>query len=67
MNPRLSHAVLSRAVRAMTCSKMPRKIIREAIKNGNGNLQNDLQEAIKSFLYNRTRRRPMVFVTLKKS
>ncbi len=41
-----------------------RRIIREAVRNGNGNLQRDLQEAIRSFLYNRTRRRPMVFVTL---
>ena len=43
------------------------KIIREAIRNSDGNLQNDLQQAIKSFLFNRTRRRPMVFVTIKKS
>jgi ribonuclease J len=44
-----------------------RNVIREAVRNGNGNLQKDLQEAIKSFLWNRTRRRPMVFVTLSRN
>ena len=44
-----------------------RQMIREAVKNGNGNLQDDLQQAMKSFLFNRTRRRPMVFVTLSRS
>ena len=48
---------------ATSCWMMP-EMIREAVKNGNGNLQKDLQEAIKSFLFNRTRRRPMVFVTI---
>jgi len=41
-----------------------RQVIREAVHNGNGNLQNDLQEAIRSYLFNRTRRRPMIFVTM---
>jgi ribonuclease J len=41
-----------------------RQVIREAVQNGDGNLQKDLQEAVKSFLFNRTRRRPMVFVTM---
>jgi len=44
-----------------------RDVIREAVRSGNGNLQKDLQEAIKSFLWNRTRRRPMVFVTLSRN
>lgn len=44
-----------------------RHVIREAVRNGNGNLQKDLQEAIRSFLFNRTRRRPMVFVTLSRN
>jgi len=30
----------------------------------NGRLQQDLEQTIKSFLYNKTKRRPMVFVTL---
>ncbi|MEJ2599506.1 MAG: ribonuclease J [Anaerolineales bacterium] len=33
----------------------------------NGNLQGDIEQSLKSFLYNRTRRRPMVFVTLSKA
>ncbi len=41
-----------------------RNVIREAVRNGNGNLQKDLEQAMKSFLFNRTRRRPMVFITL---
>lgn len=44
-----------------------RVVIREAVRNGNGNLQKDLQEAIKSFLWNRIKRRPMVFVTLSRN
>jgi len=41
-----------------------RKVIHLAVQDGDGNLQNDLQQAIKSLLFNRTRRRPMVFVTM---
>ncbi len=42
-----------------------RQFVTETIKgNHNGNLQNDLEQSLKSFLYNKTRRRPMVFVTL---
>ncbi len=33
----------------------------------NGELQGDLEQAIKSFLYNKTKRRPMVFVTMSRS
>lgn len=41
-----------------------RKLIREEVSCGNGNLQKDLEKTIKSFLYSKTKRRPMVFVTL---
>ncbi len=41
-----------------------RKLIIETIRNGNGNLQQDLEQALKTFLYNKTRRRPMVFVSI---
>ncbi len=44
-----------------------RKIIEQAVENGNGNLQEDLEQSIKSHLFNRTKRRPMVFVTLSRS
>jgi ribonuclease J len=41
-----------------------RRRIRETVQNTNGNPKNDIAQAVKSFLYNETRRRPMVFVTL---
>lgn len=44
-----------------------RRRIVEAVSRGNGNLQEDLQQMLKSFLYNETKRRPTVFVTLSRS
>jgi ribonuclease J len=44
-----------------------RQMIKGAVRNANGDLQADLQQAVKSFLFNRTRRRPTVFVTLSKT
>jgi ribonuclease J len=44
-----------------------RQMIKGAVRNANGDLQGDLQQAVKSFLFNRTRRRPTVFVTLSKT
>jgi ribonuclease J len=44
-----------------------RQMIKGAVHNANGDLQGDLQQAVKSFLFNRTRRRPTVFVTLSKT
>ena len=42
-----------------------RKFVTEALDcNKNGKLQSDLEQSLKSFLYNKTKRRPMVFVTL---
>jgi ribonuclease J len=41
-----------------------RKIVNEAIARGDGNVLSDLEETIRSYLYKKTRRRPMVFVTL---
>ncbi|MGB5844594.1 MAG: ribonuclease J [Anaerolineales bacterium] len=38
--------------------------ITDTIKRGNGNLQNDIEQTVKSFFYNETKRRPMVFVTI---
>jgi mRNA degradation ribonuclease J1/J2 len=32
------------------------------VRRGNGDLQQDLQETLKSFVYNETKRRPMIFV-----
>lgn len=41
-----------------------RRRITEAIARGNGNLQIDIEQTIKAFFYNETKRRPMVFVTI---
>ncbi len=40
------------------------KLINDAINCGAGNVQSDLEETIRSHLFNKTRRRPMVFVTV---
>ena len=41
-----------------------RNRITETINRGNGNIQNDIEQTIKTFFYNETKRRPMVFVTI---
>jgi ribonuclease J len=42
-----------------------RRIVTESINCvSNGRLQGDLEQAVKSYLYTKTKRRPMVFVTL---
>jgi ribonuclease J len=38
------------------------KLISDTVRRGNGDLQQDLQETLKSFVYNETKRRPMIFV-----
>ncbi len=40
------------------------KHISESVRYQNGNLQKDLEQSVKTFLYNETKRRPYVFVTL---
>ncbi len=40
------------------------RVVNDMIACGNGNVQADLEQTIKSYLYNRTRRRPMVFVSV---
>jgi ribonuclease J len=45
-----------------------RRIVRETIDcTSNGRMQSDLEQSVKAFLYSRTRRRPMVFVTVSKT
>lgn len=45
-----------------------RRLVVEALDcNKNGNLQADLEHVVKSFLFNKTRRRPMVFVTVNRA
>jgi len=41
-----------------------RKLVEERVHCQDGNLQKDLEQSIKSFLYSRTKRRPMVFITM---
>jgi ribonuclease J len=44
-----------------------RQKISELASRANGNLEDDLQQMLKSFLYNETKRRPTIFVTLSRS
>jgi ribonuclease J len=44
-----------------------RSLIKEAINSGQSNLQEDLEQTIKSYLYNKTKRRPMVFVSISRT
>jgi ribonuclease J len=41
-----------------------RNRITETINRGNGNIQNDIEQTMKAFFFNETKRRPMVFVTI---
>lgn len=41
-----------------------RDLVRETVGSGTANLEDDVQETVKTFLFNKTRRRPMVFVSL---
>lgn len=42
-----------------------RQLVRKTVDcTSNGRLQSDLEQSLKSFLYNKTKRRPMVFVTI---
>jgi ribonuclease J len=43
---------------------MARDQITNTVKRGNGNVQDDIEQSIKAFFYNETKRRPMVFVTI---
>jgi ribonuclease J len=38
--------------------------IEDVIERGNGNIHNDVVQTVRSFLYNETKRRPQIFVTL---
>jgi len=39
------------------------KLIRETVRRGNGDLKEDLRNALMSYIYNETKRRPMIFIT----
>jgi ribonuclease J len=38
------------------------RIASEAVRNHNGDLEDNIQQALKTFIYNETKRRPMIFV-----
>jgi ribonuclease J len=40
------------------------KLIKETVSCSDGNLEADIQQALKSFIYNEIKRRPMIFVTI---
>lgn len=40
------------------------RLVKEIVQNGNGSLEDDLEQMVKSFIYNKTKRRPIVFVTI---
>ena len=39
------------------------KIIRETVQRGDGDLKEDLRNTLMSYIYNETKRRPMIFIT----
>ena len=44
-----------------------RELVLEAVKCGKDNLETDLEQSLRSFFYTRTKRRPMVFVTMSRA
>lgn len=44
-----------------------RQLIKEAVSTAGSGLQQDLEQTIKSYLYNKTKRRPMVFVSVSRA
>ena len=44
-----------------------RDMVLEAVRCGKDSLETDLEQSLRSFFYNRTKRRPMVFVTLSRA
>jgi ribonuclease J len=41
-----------------------RNLVRQTVSSGTASIEDDIQETVKSFLFNKTRRRPMIFVSL---
>jgi len=44
-----------------------RELVLDAVRSGQESLETDLEHSLRSFFYNRTKRRPMVFVTLSRA
>ena len=43
------------------------KLIADTVRRSDGDIQDDLQQALKSYIYNETKRRPMIFVIINKA
>jgi mRNA degradation ribonuclease J1/J2 len=39
------------------------KLIHETVRRNNGDLKEDLRNILMSYIYNETKRRPMIFIT----
>jgi ribonuclease J len=39
------------------------KLIRDTVRRGNGDLKEDLRTTLMGYIYNETKRRPMIFIT----
>jgi len=44
-----------------------RQLVTDSISRGNGSSAEELEQTVKSFLYNKTKRRPMIFVTMSRA
>jgi ribonuclease J len=44
-----------------------RRRIQDTISKGNGNLQDDIQQTLRTLIFNQTKRRPTIFVTMSRS
>lgn len=44
-----------------------RNLIKEVVNSSQSNLQDDLEQTIKSYLFNKTKRRPMIFVSISRT
>ena len=47
--------------------KTTHALVKDTVAGGDGGLQEDLEETIRTFIYNKTKRRPMVIVTLSRA
>jgi ribonuclease J len=44
-----------------------RQLVADSVARGNGGSAEDLEQIVRSFLYNKTKRRPMIFVTMSRA
>ncbi len=61
-----SHGFLLSTESGDLMSQTRRKVV-DVVSHANGNLKQDVEEVVKNYLYNETRRRPVVFVSVARS